>query len=323
MKHLSLGICTDLFLLVLCFNYSVSSQNDLLRFKSYNLPEKTPILDCIYEDSQGFLWFGTYGGLYRYDGYEFEHFTHDPDNGKSLGDNKVRCLLEDDWGNLLIGTQVGLYVLDLGSRIFHQVTGMDTQTVHVMIKGEEGDFWVVCEEGIFKVRVDDIKREYDILKSWNIHSAATACLSDKGDFYFSDGEKLYVIDTSNQLDLIPVLSRKAYHGERINTVDIDSEGNFWMTSELGIHSYSIEFDSLLQFVPWPNPGLPGFLIGMLEYKKGHFLINTMHGLMDFNSINSSFRDVLIDGRSSIESEERLVPTYVMCLSKTGKIFLSL
>ncbi|MEK6755306.1 MAG: two-component regulator propeller domain-containing protein, partial [Bacteroidota bacterium] len=35
-------------------------------------------VNCILQDSQGFMWFGTQDGLNRYDGYEFTVFKHDP-----------------------------------------------------------------------------------------------------------------------------------------------------------------------------------------------------------------------------------------------------
>ena len=31
---------------------------------------------CVYQDKNGFMWFGTYDGLNRYDGYEFKIFRN-------------------------------------------------------------------------------------------------------------------------------------------------------------------------------------------------------------------------------------------------------
>ena len=38
----------------------------------------------IFQDSRGYLWFGTQDGLNRYDGYSFKVYKHDPDDPKSL-----------------------------------------------------------------------------------------------------------------------------------------------------------------------------------------------------------------------------------------------
>ena len=62
---------------------------------------------CMIQDRQGFLWFGTEDGLNRYDGYEFKHFFHDPNDPDSLSHNTVKCLLEDSAGNIWVGTSDG------------------------------------------------------------------------------------------------------------------------------------------------------------------------------------------------------------------------
>lgn len=41
-------------------------------------------VDHIVQDDKGFMWFGTRYGLYRYDGYNFKVFVHDPGNPNSL-----------------------------------------------------------------------------------------------------------------------------------------------------------------------------------------------------------------------------------------------
>ncbi len=38
----------------------------------------------IAQDQQGFLWFGTWGGLHKYDGYRVTTYTHDPEDPASL-----------------------------------------------------------------------------------------------------------------------------------------------------------------------------------------------------------------------------------------------
>ena len=37
-------------------------------------------VNCIFRDSDGFMWFGTQDGLNRYDGYSFTVYRHDPAN---------------------------------------------------------------------------------------------------------------------------------------------------------------------------------------------------------------------------------------------------
>lgn len=63
---------------------------------------------CILQDSDGFMWFGSEDGLYRYDGTEFRIFKNDPIDKTTISSNIVSSLLEDRDGNLWIGTNRGL-----------------------------------------------------------------------------------------------------------------------------------------------------------------------------------------------------------------------
>lgn len=44
------------------------------------------------------MWFGTKGGLSRYDGMSFRNFKRDMNDNHSLGNNFVTCLYEDKKG---------------------------------------------------------------------------------------------------------------------------------------------------------------------------------------------------------------------------------
>ncbi len=80
---------------------------------------------CFLQDSQGFIWIGTKGGLFRYDGYNFKSFKMEPQNENSLSDNFVRCILEySDDQFILIGTDRG------GLNIFDKKTGKFFRFLH-------------------------------------------------------------------------------------------------------------------------------------------------------------------------------------------------
>ena len=59
---------------------------------------------CIYQDSKGFMWFGTQDGLNRFDGYNMKIYSHEPGDSTSLSGNHIEAICEDKYGNLWIGT---------------------------------------------------------------------------------------------------------------------------------------------------------------------------------------------------------------------------
>ncbi len=62
---------------------------------------------ALVQDQQGFLWFGTQHGLYRYDGHQLESFRADPTNPNSLSADWISSLLVDKQGLLWVGTRYG------------------------------------------------------------------------------------------------------------------------------------------------------------------------------------------------------------------------
>ncbi|MCZ6702944.1 MAG: hypothetical protein O6940_07880 [Ignavibacteria bacterium] len=65
------------------------------------------IVNCVLQDQNGFMWFGTMDGLNRYDGYRFNIYKNDPSDSLSLANNFITALYEDHLGDLWVGTRDG------------------------------------------------------------------------------------------------------------------------------------------------------------------------------------------------------------------------
>jgi signal transduction histidine kinase/ligand-binding sensor domain-containing protein len=64
-------------LLILYISLSLPGASQQVFFKSYTVSDglvSNPVR-CIYQDSKGFIWIGTFDGLSRYDGYKFINYT--------------------------------------------------------------------------------------------------------------------------------------------------------------------------------------------------------------------------------------------------------
>ena len=123
-----------------------------LRFAHLGLEDGLPQLDirAILQDSLGFIWMGTEGGLVRYDGTRVRVFAPEPFDTTSLRSPWAVDLLEDADGGFWVATSGGgLNRYDLSTHTFeHQaLTPPDTtaalsEELSGLAQGEEGVLWV-------------------------------------------------------------------------------------------------------------------------------------------------------------------------------------
>lgn len=86
----------------------------------------------ILQDKNGFMWFGTRGGLNRYDGYEFIQHKSRIGEENHLSNPSIEALFEDSKGNIWIGTKSGgLNRFDPKTETFSHITsfGKNKQTI--------------------------------------------------------------------------------------------------------------------------------------------------------------------------------------------------
>ncbi len=66
----------------------------------------------IEEDSNGFIWFGTLHGLYRYNTVDVQKYMHNPKDSATIPSNAIRTIFRDSSGRLWIGTSQGVCSYD-------------------------------------------------------------------------------------------------------------------------------------------------------------------------------------------------------------------
>lgn len=97
----------------LCPSYSQTENT--FRFSHIGLSEglSQSIVVDITQDKYGNMWFATYNGLNKYDGYEFIVYKHNESDSCSIGENIVRTCHLDNSGNIWAGTMKGLSLYDM------------------------------------------------------------------------------------------------------------------------------------------------------------------------------------------------------------------
>ncbi|MFC3335106.1 hybrid sensor histidine kinase/response regulator transcription factor [Flavobacterium palustre] len=71
----------------------------------------------VYKDKRGLMWFGTYDGISRYDGYSFTNYRNEPNDVNSLINNRVVTICGNQ-NEIWIGTKTGLSIYSYSTNRF-------------------------------------------------------------------------------------------------------------------------------------------------------------------------------------------------------------
>ncbi|MEO6232397.1 MAG: two-component regulator propeller domain-containing protein [Ferruginibacter sp.] len=124
MKLISLKYQNGGLLFLLCLSMCLSRLNAQVPFTYLGINQglSNNSVRCILRDHKGFMWFGTFDGLNRYDGYSFKVFRNKVNDSTSLINSFVNTFCEDRKGNLWVGTRKGVSVYNSITDKFRQVS---------------------------------------------------------------------------------------------------------------------------------------------------------------------------------------------------------
>ncbi len=118
----------------------------------------------ILQDKQGFMWFSSADGLYRYNAYTFDVFQYNPEDTNSISSNYIKCFMEDDEGKIWVGTNYGLNIFDKNSgnfkRYFYDSANQNSlwyNSINDVFQCKNGNIWIATVKGL---------NRYDMKKKW-------------------------------------------------------------------------------------------------------------------------------------------------------------
>ncbi len=258
-------------------------------------------VNCILQDSQGFMWFGTLDGLNRYDGYQVMVYRNNPEDSTSIADNAISCLYQDQQDRLWIGiTNGGLSRYDKINEIFINYTfepennySISTNDVHSIAEDNNGTLWIATSEGLNCF--DQAKQGFHHFKNGDkpadnrinqIKKGKNGLLwlaTDGGLFSFNPNNKKFkAIKPENNEQLMQIA---------LNTIFIDKGKSIWCGSDQGLFIYDISNGNAKHFRHNAHKKTSlshNTVTAITRDSSGVLWIGTEKGLNRYNRRDSSF-----------------------------------
>lgn len=294
-----------LFFLVTSFS---NAQFSNLKFENLDTSKGLSSSTCqdVFQDSEGFLWFGTIDGLNKYNGYEFEVYRTVLNDPHSISNNRINTITEDGYGRLWIGTDNGLNVFDKNTEKFYKINLYQTkageanfrEVINALLYDKKTNtLWVTSKKGLIKLLLnhtgagsfDKIKFEHYVNipndKTSIDNNDATNVINDsKGNVWVgTKGNHLhrYNSKTNNFTRFSIDFEGNQYLNHLPKQILIDKDGDFWIGNDLS-HLFLFDVDkNVFKKVSPVNKRIPIF--HLYQDKKGIVWVSTDGGgifLMD-------------------------------------------
>lgn len=223
-----------LFFLCLGMHSAFSETPEQITFSYISINEglSQSTVFSIDQDKRGNMWFATYDGVNKYDGYAFTVYQHNEDDPNSIANDISRIVKTDSQGRVWIGTRDGLSRYDEEKDIFQNFF-YEKNGKHLQVNGIEEispeQLLISTPEGLIMF---DIKESKFIDDSFStaMHKTIASTLYRQGDLIYigtsTDGLYTYSITQKTFEKVIPILGTK-----QIQAILQQSPTRIWVATE--------------------------------------------------------------------------------------------
>ena len=281
---------------VLLFTPWLASEE--LPFKSYTAADglASNRVYHILQDSRGFLWMGTAGGLSRFDGYQFTNYPLDP----GVSSPSVSEILEARSGELWLATAAGLArfnhsgVSPASRFIFYGPdAGNKRLSVYGLIQDRAGNIWCGTENGLFRL---DLSKPGAVLQPVEIglpldtraREVEAVFEDSRGALWIGAGPWVYRRMQDGVVERYPLENPPPGYN-RIHCFREDRTGRIWAGGDIATY----------RFVAEPHPGRPLIERRFFPHRRANALLAASDG--SFWVANSYLQQIEFSERGDVSS----------------------
>ncbi len=251
---------------------------DGYKFKVFDSVEEEPNslsygwIRVLYRDHTGLIWVGTDKGLNRFDPAAeiFTRYLHDPQNLKSISNNRIFSICEDKRGILWIGTECGLNRYDRKSNTFtyyqrfpDNPNSISNNNVQAVYADASGTVWVGTHGG----GLNKFDREKEHFTHYRHDPENPNSISDDliVCIYEDRAGRLWIGTENGGLNLFERDTEMFTHyihnpfkpnslsSNHINALYEDKSGTFWVgTNDHGINIFNREKNYFINYTNNPD-----------------------------------------------------------------------
>ena len=263
------------------------------------------------QDVEGYIWFGTSNGLFRFDGFSVKQFKHDPRETNSLSHNSVNAVYAAKNGVIWIGTWGGLNSYNPKTGIFtryrhdpRNIHTLSNNDVRAITEDRQGRIWV----GTFGGGVDLFTPQTGKFKSFAASSTDASTVSSnyinvlyedsKGDIWLGTRRGLNKLETESLRFTQIKTDDTNTPSLNVTCINEDANGNIWLgTFDDGLKMLDRKTGRFTSFqnIPGRKDALSSNTVyDVAPQDDGTVWIATNEGVNIFNSAKNTFEQIFHD-----------------------------
>lgn len=279
----------SLFLGLFLVGYSHAAKNVFVKYsKSEGLVQNT-VTNSL-EDAQGFMWFSTFEGLSRFDGYEFKNYRHSRKDPNSLPNNFTKKLLLDSTGNLWVATQNGLAKYNALRDNFTNYNKNNSQLasndIFAIALDKDGNLLVSTAENLYLYD--------DLANSFLPFTVNGESLPADIKVIYSEPDKTWLGSLANGIFLLEHSTNTLFSLKKTNPWNLSINANFiydfkkigddyWLGTDDGAYKVDASLSSVKRLHTQSSPAIAGNGVrSVLQNHNGNIWLGTTTGISILN-----------------------------------------